>query len=99
MSWNIDSVWLAVGLGGQLMFAARFIVQWVVSEKQHRSVIPKPFWYLSIGGGLVLLVYAIHRRDPVFILGQATGCFIYARNLMLLRNDRRDEPMTDGSAE
>jgi lipid-A-disaccharide synthase-like uncharacterized protein len=80
-----DYVWLAIGFGGQLMFAARFLVQWLISEKQRRSVIPMAFWYLSIGGGAILLLYAIHQRDPVFIAGQSMGVFIYARNLMLLR--------------
>lgn len=85
MTTDLDIVWLVIGFGGQLLFAARFLVQWLVSEKQGRSVIPIAFWYLSIGGGAVLLLYAIHQRDPVFIAGQATGVFIYTRNLMLLR--------------
>ncbi|HEX7000019.1 MAG TPA: lipid-A-disaccharide synthase N-terminal domain-containing protein [Gammaproteobacteria bacterium] len=86
MTLHYHSVWLAIGFTGQLMFAARFIVQWLVSEKRRRSVIPATFWYLSIGGGIVLLLYAIHQRDPVFIAGQATGVLIYGRNLMLLRD-------------
>jgi lipid-A-disaccharide synthase-like uncharacterized protein len=88
---DVDTIWLAIGFGGQAMFAARFLVQWLVSEKKRESVIPKAFWYLSIGGGAVLLAYAIHQRDPVFILGQSTGVFIYARNLMLLSRQRRAE--------
>lgn len=78
-------LWLVIGFGGQALFASRFLVQWIVSEKQRRSVIPRAFWYLSIAGGTSLLLYAIHLRDPVFIAGQATGVFIYTRNLMLLR--------------
>ena len=89
MALSSDAIWLTAGFGGQAVFAARFLVQWLASEKQHRSVIPIAFWYLSLGGGLVLLVYAIHLRDPVFIAGQATGAFIYLRNLMLLRGARR----------
>jgi len=85
MSWNLDALWLAIGFGGQLLFSARFLIQWLVSEKHHASVVPTSFWYLSIAGGLTLLLYAIHKRDPVFIAGQAAGVFIYARNLMLLR--------------
>jgi len=85
---DVDTVWLAIGFSGQLMFAARFLVQWLVSEKKRESVIPKAFWYLSIGGGAVLLAYALHQRDPVFILGQSTGVLIYARNLMLLSKPR-----------
>jgi lipid-A-disaccharide synthase-like uncharacterized protein len=85
MRWNLDALWLAVGFSGQLAFSARFLVQWLVSEKRRASVVPTSFWYLSIAGGLTLLLYAIHKRDPVFIAGQATGVFIYARNLVLLR--------------
>jgi lipid-A-disaccharide synthase-like uncharacterized protein len=78
-------LWLALGLLGQALFAGRFLVQWVRSEQAGRSVIPLAFWWLSIGGSLLLLAYAIHRRDPVFILGQSTGLLIYSRNLQLLR--------------
>lgn len=77
-------VWLAIGFLGQAMFSGRFIVQWLVSEKLKRSVIPNLFWWFSIGGGTVLLVYALHRSDPVFIVGQAAGLFIYLRNLYLI---------------
>ena len=79
-----DLVWLAVGFGGQAIFASRFLYQWIVSERAGRSHIPRAFWYLSLAGGLTLLSYAIHRRDPVFILGQTTGAVIYIRNLVLL---------------
>jgi lipid-A-disaccharide synthase-like uncharacterized protein len=84
-----DTLWLSIGFLGQAMFALRFTVQWIASEREHRSVIPQAFWYLSIGGGTVLLLYAIHKADPVFILGQLTGVFIYARNLVLLRREHR----------
>ena len=86
MNWNLDALWLAVGFAGQLLFSARFIVQWLVSEKRHASVVPTAFWYLSIAGGLTLLLYAVYKRDPVFIAGQAAGVLIYTRNLMLLRS-------------
>ncbi|MFQ8432088.1 lipid-A-disaccharide synthase N-terminal domain-containing protein [Amaricoccus sp. W119] len=76
--------WVIVGLLGQLSFSMRFIVQWIRSERERKSVIPLAFWYFSIGGGVILLAYAIHRRDPVFILGQSAGLFIYARNLWLI---------------
>jgi len=82
--------WVVVGLLGQLSFSMRFIIQWIKSEKARKSVIPVAFWYFSIGGGLILLAYAIHRRDPVFIVGQASGLFIYARNLWLIRAAKRD---------
>lgn len=77
----MDSVWLATGLAGQALFTARFLVQWIASERARRSVMPIAFWYFSLAGGLVLLLYALHKRDPVFILGQAGGTVVYARNL------------------
>ncbi len=83
---DYKTIWLAIGFGGQLLFSLRFLVQWIASERSKKSVIPISFWYLSIAGGLTLLAYAIWRRDPVFILGQSTGCFIYARNLYLIRH-------------
>jgi lipid-A-disaccharide synthase-like uncharacterized protein len=72
-------------LCGQAIFASRFIVQWIASERKKRSVIPLSFWWLSIAGSLTLLTYAIYQQDPVFILGQSTGMLIYLRNLYLLR--------------
>lgn len=78
------TMWVAVGLLGQALFSARFIFQWIVSERRKESVIPVGFWYLSLGGSLILLTYAIHRQDPVFILGQSFGSFIYIRNLILI---------------
>jgi lipid-A-disaccharide synthase-like uncharacterized protein len=84
-----DQVWLGIGLLGQAFFSARFLVQWIASERRKESVIPTPFWYFSIGGGLTLFAYAIYRMDPVFILGQGAGVFIYARNLHLIRARKR----------
>lgn len=86
------SVWLAVGFLGQAMFFGRFLLQWIHSERLGRSVIPVTFWYLSLAGGLFLLAYAIWRRDPVFILGQSVGAFVYVRNLMLIRRSREGMP-------
>ncbi len=83
-----DFWWLVIGFGGQALFMARFLVQWLVSERERRSVIPISFWYFSIVGALVLLVYALHRRDPVFIAGQVLGVLIYLRNLHLIRLER-----------
>ena len=77
------TTWLAIGFIGQAMFFMRFLVQWVASERSRKSVVPRAFWYFSLSGGLVLLLYALHQRDPVFILGQATGLLIYIRNIML----------------
>ncbi|MBA2655583.1 MAG: lipid-A-disaccharide synthase N-terminal domain-containing protein [Tatlockia sp.] len=83
-----DYIWLAIGLLGQGVFTARFIVQWLVSEREKRSIIPVAFWYLSLLGGITLLFYSIYKQDPVFILGQSTGIFIYSRNLFLIHRER-----------
>lgn len=88
--------WVAFGLFGQLMFTGRFLVQWVASERARRSVVPLAFWYFSLAGGLILLSYAIWRSDPVFILGQTLGVFIYARNLWLIRREARAGGASDG---
>jgi len=80
--------WLLIGFGGQALFMARFVLQWLTSERQRRSVIPVSFWYLSIAGALVLLAYAVHRHDPVFVVGQVLGVGIYLRNLQLIRGER-----------
>jgi len=80
-----EQVWVGVGLLGQAFFSARFLVQWIASERRRQSVVPREFWYFSIGGGVVLLVYAIYRQDIVFILGQGTGLFVYLRNLYFIR--------------
>jgi lipid-A-disaccharide synthase-like uncharacterized protein len=82
------TAWIALGFAGQLLFSARFIVQWILSERKGRSYIPKAFWYFSIAGGMTLLAYAIHRQDPVFIAGQAFGLIIYLRNLTLISRER-----------
>ncbi len=79
-----DHVWLGLGLLGQALFSARFLVQWIATERRRQSVVPREFWYLSVGGGLMLLLYAIHRLDPVFIVGQAAGLLVYSRNLYFL---------------
>ena len=84
-----ELAWVLFGLTGQLLFSARFIVQWIASEKSRKSVIPVAFWYFSLGGGIVLLTYAIYRADPVFILGQSMGLVIYARNLWLIHGEKR----------
>lgn len=83
------TLWLIVGFLGQVLFTARFVVQWVASERARRSIVPAAFWFFSVGGGVVLLIYAIYRRDPVFIAGQAGGLIIYARNIMLIMRQPR----------
>ena len=77
-----------LGLLGQACFFSRFLVQWIASEKTGRSVVPLSFWYLSIGGGGLLLVYALWRKDPVITLGQLVGVFVYVRNLMLIHRHK-----------
>ena len=77
---------------GQLMFTARFLVQWIASEKAKKSIIPELFWYFSIAGGTMLFLYAVHRKDPVFIIGQGFGLLIYVRNLYLIRKKALKKP-------
>lgn len=84
------TVWLIIGFLGQAFFFMRFVVQWIASERARKSIIPNAFWFFSIGGGIVLLVYAIYREDPVFIVGQATGLFIYLRNIVFIRREKRE---------
>ena len=81
--------WVLVGYVGQTLFAMRFIVQWIASERVGRSVIPVAFWFFSIGGGFVLFIYALYIRDPVFIIGQGLGLFVYLRNLYFVYRERR----------
>ena len=81
--------WIILGFIAQAMFTGRFVVQWIASERARRSVVPVAFWVFSLVGGSLLLVYAIQRRDPVFILGQATGLFVYVRNLVLIVKERK----------
>ena len=78
-----------LGLVGQVCFFSRFLVQWIVSEKRGISTVPVVFWYLSIVGGFLMLIYAIWRRDPIFTLGQTVGVFVYTRNLMLIHGRKR----------
>jgi lipid-A-disaccharide synthase-like uncharacterized protein len=86
---NGRAVWLALGFLGQALFALRLLVQWWRSERAGKSVVPIEFWYLSVGGGVLLLAYALYRRDPVFTIGQLTGIFVYLRNLHLIHQERR----------
>jgi lipid-A-disaccharide synthase-like uncharacterized protein len=86
---KIPPFWLVVGFVGQALFSMRFLLQWLKSEREGRSVIPVAFWYFSLAGSLALLAYAIHRLDPVFILGQSAGIVIYLRNLYLISRERQ----------
>lgn len=91
---NIDW-WVVLGFLAQGLFTARFAVQWIASERAGRSVVPMAFWWFSISGGLLLLVYALYRRDPVFIAGQGLGLLIYLRNVMFVLRERRAERLTE----
>jgi lipid-A-disaccharide synthase-like uncharacterized protein len=88
---NTELFWLGIGFAAQAMFMMRFVIQWLASEKARRSVVPDAFWYWSLAGGFMLFVYAVYRVDPVFMLGQLSGLFIYARNLHLIRRSRRTD--------
>jgi len=90
---DASKVWLAVGLIGQACFSARFLVQWIVSERRRKSVVPVQFWHFSVAGGVILLAYAIYRKDPVFVLGQAAGLIVYLRNLYLISLGRQSPPV------
>jgi lipid-A-disaccharide synthase-like uncharacterized protein len=81
--------WLLLGYAGQSLFAMRFLVQWVASERVGRSVIPVTFWFFSIGGGMLLFIYALYIHDPVFILGQGFGLFVYLRNVYFVFRERK----------
>jgi lipid-A-disaccharide synthase-like uncharacterized protein len=83
------NVWVGIGLLGQLCFFFRFLLQWIISEKRGESVVPIQFWYLSLVGSMLVLVYAIYRQDPVFILGQSMGSIVYIRNLALIYRKRK----------
>lgn len=85
--FSSSKFWITLGIIGQLLFFMRFFVQWIASEKAKKSVIPVSFWHFSIGGALILLIYSIYRLDPVFILGQSMGLFIYIRNLYLIKKN------------
>lgn len=81
-------IWVGIGLLGQSMFFFRFLIQWLASEKAGESVIPTAFWFFSIAGALIVLAYAIYKKDPVFIIGQAMGLLIYSRNLIFIARKR-----------
>lgn len=83
------SAWVLLGFVAQFLFMMRFVVQWIASERARRSIVPVAFWFFSLGGGFLLLIYAVHRQDPVFIAGQALGLVIYLRNLWLIALERK----------
>ena len=81
---TVEHIWVGIGFLGQAVFGLRFLVQWIATERAKKSVVPVAFWYLSLGGSVVLLTYAIYKRDPVFILGFSLNLLIYARNLWFI---------------
>ncbi len=85
----MGNTWLITGFAGQAPFTLRFLAQWIASERARKGTVPVAFWWLSLAGGAVLFTYALHRRDPVFALGQGAGLAIYARNLVLIGRERR----------
>ena len=89
--FTMDKIFLYIGLFGQLCFSMRFIIQWIYRKKKKKSVIPIAFWYFSLLGGIILLIYAIYHKDPVFIMGQAPGVFIYSRNIYLINKNKKAE--------
>jgi lipid-A-disaccharide synthase-like uncharacterized protein len=84
------NLWVLIGLCGQSLFMMRFIVQWIASERVKQSIVPQTFWYFSLGGGVILFIYALHQQDIVFSLGQGLGLFIYLRNLYFIHRKKRD---------
>ena len=89
---NTEMMWLAIGFLGQSLFFSRWLIQWFVSERKAESSIPIAFWYMSLGGSIIVLTYAIYRRDPVFIAGQSVGALVYLRNLMLIHRGQNRVP-------
>jgi len=85
------TLWLVIGFAGQALFSARFIVQWIASERKRRSIVPVAFWFLSLAGGSILFFYAFLRRDPVIMVGQASGLIVYIRNLWLIYRHRETD--------
>ena len=86
----MNTFWLVLGFSAQALFSARFLVQWIASEKAGKSVVPLYFWYFSLVGSSLLLIYSIYRKDPVFMIGQTTGIFIYVRNLYFIKQEKRN---------
>ena len=90
--------WLAFGVVAQLLFGSRFLVQWIASERAGRSVMPLTFWFLSMAGGVLTLIYGFARHDAVIIIGQLLSVFVYSRNLVLIFRERRGGGARGGTA-
>jgi lipid-A-disaccharide synthase-like uncharacterized protein len=89
---STEVIWVSIGFLGQSLFFSRWLLQWFVSERKSESSIPLPFWYMSLGGSLIVLTYALYRQDPVFIAGQSVGAVVYLRNLMLIYRGQKRVP-------
>ncbi len=92
-----NQIWMIIGFVGQAIFASRFLIQWIVSERASKSIIPNIFWWISILGSMILLSYAIYKEDPVFIVGQSCGFLIYSRNLYLIKKGKKKKTKSDPS--
>ncbi len=86
---TLDITWLAIGLAGQSMFFLRFLIQWISTERARKSTVPEVFWYLSCIGAVTVFAYGVYRTDPVLILGQSVGLFVYLRNIYFIRREKR----------
>ena len=94
INWMYEHVWVMIGFTGQVVFMSRMMVQWIAAERKQDAVIPVAFWWLSLAGGVISLSYAVHKQDPVFMVAQGLGTFVYLRNLMLIHKGR---PKGDGA--
>ncbi len=92
---SVEKIWVAFGFLAQGIFFCRFFLQWIVSERQKKSIVPVGFWWLSLVGGIMLFGYAVHRRDPVFIVGQGMGVFIYLRNLYFIYGHKESRQLSN----
>lgn len=89
---STEIIWVSIGFLGQSLFFSRWLLQWFISERKAESSIPLAFWYMSLGGSLIVLTYALYRQDPVFIAGQSVGAVVYLRNLMLIHRGQKRVP-------
>ncbi len=87
-----EMIWLGIGFFGQSLFFSRWLLQWFVSERKAESQIPISFWYMSLAGSVIVLAYAIHKLDPVFMAGQSVGTLVYVRNLILIHRSHKRVP-------
>ena len=96
---TLEAVWMLVGLAGQFTFFLRFVVQWIASERKKRTVVPLAFWYLSLAGTVLVLAYALYKKDPVFILAYSLNIFLYVRNLIIAKRNPAQEALMEKESE